>query len=389
MIKFSIQKLIVKYVRVTSISEALGGSIRIVDETLTDLEGKIVTTRHELPYSVARAFKKVKKGGNYLVPINVAVTYYGDQIIHIEERPCNLVLPEGVNWRSASEFTINTRLTELTSVDPHLWYIDMHTIYKVPANFKKAEAHQKLTEDGKFVSVAVESYPLKNLHMTNLFDLSTGRTMVAFIPKVGSPVFTAPIWKNVNTIRTGEAVDEDESKKPVHQVSKDQSQKFRFDVMDDSHAVNLEFVISAAKTMGEHFGYDHIAPLNLDRLMIELSTVNLPNVRKSVRNTYDTGLRFKVTMAWLIGYVPKCKTITQYCEIRGLMKQLCTTGVMDLKSIRTVNSTPAPQMIDRDDAYQHVVTNFDRTFLSGYMYNKLTPSTSKSNLTTNTIGAAD
>jgi hypothetical protein len=61
--------------------------------------------------------------------------------------------------------------------------------------------------------------------------------------------------------------------------------------------------------------------------MIELHTVNLPNIPKQVKATYDIGIQFTHTLAWLLGLSRKANTIDTYVMMRSLLKYLTTKGI--------------------------------------------------------------
>lgn len=135
-----------------------------------------------------------------------------------------------------------------------------------------------------------------------------------------------------------------------------------FDRVDEYLCVNLAFVIKAARELVDIFGYDSIEPFNLPALMLQMKTVNLPNVSSSVKQTYDSGIPFTHALAWLLGLLRKTETLEAYLTIRSLMKHLTTKGVyrknafdttsvyrtghspdtVPLKSIEQAAATPAP-----------------------------------------------
>lgn len=132
----------------------------------------------------------------------------------------------------------------------------------------------------------------------------------------------------------GVAPDDDEDDDDVVQFDGDENrprldEPGTFDMIDESLAVNLNFALKAGQEIGKKFGYEFVEPLQLPRLMIELHTVNLPNVPAEVKATYDIGLKFTHAMAWLLGMSRKTKEddLETYIMMRSLMKYLTKRGI--------------------------------------------------------------
>jgi hypothetical protein len=103
--------------------------------------------------------------------------------------------------------------------------------------------------------------------------------------------------------------------------------KFSFDDINSHLSVNLNFALKAGAEVGALFGYDAIQPLQLPRLMVELRTVNLPNIPNTVKSTYDIGVSFTHSLAWLLGMTRKADTLETLLVVRSLMKYLTQRGV--------------------------------------------------------------
>jgi hypothetical protein len=290
------------------------------------------------------------KPASYLVAIDACVVWYGDQILYVESRNMNdvhnhITLPSGRDWISRSEMNFDRYLKNL----PGEWYTDGSYLYQLPADLDHYLEHAEyLTNDGMFRGVLVESYKFANLEFSQLMEETATRSCVACVSN-NSVVMTPPIWKNILDIRK-EGGGEDN---PENSVS-------RFDLINRKFSVNLEFGLNAGRTIGEVFGYDAISPLQLDELMIRLCTVNLPNVPKSVRATFDIGMPFLQAFAWVVGMTGKTTTMSDYTKMRSLLKQLCTKGIFTTKSIDDVYATPkaaqqgSPKMLDPKDALASV-----------------------------------
>jgi len=103
---------------------------------------------------------------------------------------------------------------------------------------------------------------------------------------------------------------------------------------------------------------------------VTLNTVNLPQVSKAIRTTYDTQKTFKLCLAWLFGYLNRCETIEQYVAIRGLIKMLCNTGLFERKSVENLLDKPAPDVVERETALYNVLSKWKDLSISTYFLNK-------------------
>lgn len=356
MFKFDLQKLKVVNVHTISITTALGGSITIIDEEATEREGKRVTRRLEIPFAVARAFIKTNKHSRFLVPIEVAVTYYDNMIVSIEKKLPNALYDEDGNWTSTSDYVARRILPEVTQQGD--WYTDGVNIYCVPDDWQDSSNREPLTADGRFYAVTTKGVRFQDMPFINLMKHPATRSCVAFKSANGC-VLSPAIWKNVMDIR-GQRKFENDDRRAMK----------RFDLLCQQRFVNLEFVLSAGKQLGEMFGYEHIEFLELDRHMINLNTVNLPKVPKAIRSTYDTQLQFTTCLAWLFGYLTRCQTLEQYCSIRGVIKTLCNKGLFDRKSTEVLFDQEPPEAISDKQALENITKRWDQLAISMYFMNK-------------------
>lgn len=343
-----------EYVELKSVSQALGGSVRIIDQDASEQQDKEVTVRYEVPFSVARDFVKTHKPASFIVPKDACIVWFGDQIVAIETRPDtdhrHIDLPSGQSWMSLAQLNFNRTLSK-QAVGPN-WFTDGTFVYELPSNLEaQIQSADYLTHDGLFRALSVEAYKYTNLSDTRLMDERLTRSCVACIHPNGDVILTPPIWKNVLDIRKQSGEKESDT------VS------YRFDMINTEFHVNLEFGLNAGRTIGSVFGYNQISPLMLDELMIHLRTVNLPKVPKSTRATFGIGLNFLEAFAWVAGKTAQCENMSDFSKMRGLMKQLCTKGIFRTQTLDRIykKDVPqnAPQMIDPAQALRHVEDNVD------------------------------
>lgn len=332
MIPFDIKLLTVEYVRLKSVTTALGGSVTIVDPKRST-KTKEVLTKVRVPLAVARQFMQTYAVRQYLKPVRTAVVRYQGQPVALERHPQG-TLADDMPWESNCETNVRSRVPYLMKAetpfwDKPLWFIDGTYVYTHPHR-NPLEGTKSKSLDGAFREVPIRAIKLANLGLeTGNIDCED-RVSLLFRAKDGTYGMSPPIWKTLETIgnaqfnrASGEGDDiEDVGDDMIGLAGED-----HFDRIDELLCVNLAFLIKAGRELADIFGYDSIEPLNLPALMLEMKTVNLPNIKKAVKQTYDSGIPFTHVAAWLIGLLNQVQTMDSYLVIRSLLKYLSTKGV--------------------------------------------------------------
>lgn len=360
MIAFDSSKLSVEVVELKSITTALGGSITVVDRS----KPKGVT-RVDVPMAACRAFIKKHKISKYLIPVLTAVVRYGNHVISMERHPLgSLGVKEQVGldgtiqvWRSDSQISIENYIKPSTSQGK--WYFDGRYVYKFNNEIKDVlKCATKLTQDGLFRGVDVHSIDMQDMTSRSKMEL-TERCCLAFVTQGGLYSISPPIWKNIESIGNSQLASisdriDEENIKILGNTN------FNFDQIDNNLAVNLNFALRAGNEISKLYGFESIEPLRLADLMIELHTVNLPNIPKQVKATFDVGIKFTHTLSWLLGLSRRANTLESYIVIRGLMKYLTQKGIFkndtlkashifvdgkSMKDIETINITTKLQEV--------------------------------------------
>lgn len=324
MIPFDISQVHVEHVHLKSVTTALGGSISVVNPKRSTPDREFYT-KIRIPMAVARAFIKLHEVRNYLKPVLTAVTFYGNHAVALERHPLGSAgkeVTEGLFgqrfWVSKSEQNLDDVLMPLTMAGD--WYTDGTHVFQVHQHDKDTATY--LSSDGRFRAVEVQS--VKFAKISQLSNTPTElRTCLQFVASTGQSVMTSPIWKRLDTIG-GRQIDRANGDEDDVGIATD---RFQFDRVDQFLSVNLAFTLKAAREVSKLFGYDAIEPLNLDTLMIQLRTVNLPNIPKAIKQTFDTGLPFTHAVAWLIGLTSRTETLESYMVLRSLLKYLTTKGI--------------------------------------------------------------
>lgn len=325
MIRFDASKVRVEHVHIKSVTAAMGGSVSIVDKKRSTAK-KEVYTRVKIPHALARDFIITHKIASYIKPVVSAIVYYQDKVIAIERHPLgNLGREETeglmgkVRWESNCERQLREWL--LPVVNDSEWYIDGVFLYQ----FTTGLFGPALSSDLRFRQVNVSAIKLADLASERI-DFED-RVCLMYTARNGQQAVSPPIWKSLEgigqrQIDRASAEDGDDDYRDDDDIDAHQ-----FDKVDEMLCVNLAFGMKAAREVAGVFGYDAIEPLSLPDLMLKLKTVNLPNVAKAVKQTYDIGLPFTHTVAWLLGLLRTVDTLDSYIVVRSLLKYLTTKGV--------------------------------------------------------------
>lgn len=353
MIPFDITQLYVEHHYVKSLTTALGGSISVVDDERST-DDKEVYKKIKTPMAVVRKFVEANnKVSRYLQPVLTAVTFYGDHVVALERHPYNKngdlienLAGELVNWTSQSEHNLDKYVMPLTRNDD--WFIDGSFIYTF--SDKDIANATQLSGCGRFNAVEVRAFKLADIHRSDKMVNPETRSCLLYKTACGSTAMSPPIWKQLSGVgekALGLTEDEDNGSVSADALGVVQG-AHQFDRIDDTLAVNLSFVLTAGKKIADVFGYDSIEPLGLDELMIQLRTVNLPRVANEVKQTFDTGLPFTQTVAWLLGLTTRAESLDGYIVLRSLLKYLTTKGIYRRNSF-------TPSAVYRPDQNQNSV----------------------------------
>lgn len=341
MIQFQPDLLTTEIVYLKSVTTALGGSISVSASDVNST--KEVLTRIPVPLAVARSFIQLhKKITKYLKPTLTAIVRYDGLVIALERHPLSSlgvletdsVFGKKV-WEPACVGNIELFIKPLVARGDRDWFFDGRYIYAFSSNDMTNVLYTAdyLTKGGKYRKVAATSIDIQELADRTKLTPSE-RSCLAFVTKDKNFAVSPPIWKDLSDVgasqlkKAGVVSDDDydEDDEGSGDVTGSKT-KFSFDDIDSHLSVNLNFALKAGGEVGTLFGYDAIQPLQLPRLMVELKTVNLPNIPNTVKSTYDIGISFTHSLAWLLGMTQKAETLETLLVVRSLMKYLTQRGV--------------------------------------------------------------
>lgn len=329
MIEFDISKFRVELVHLKYISKSMGGTMSILDTSNKKKGEKF--KKLSIPTHVADAFIRMPENlSHYIKPVLTAVCYYGDIIVALQRHPLG---NEGKEYyetlfgRKYWESNIADNIKKIIETETRYgnWFIDGAVIYSFTN-----EPPTDLSSDRKFQALEVDSFRLTDLSKANP-ELSK-RTCIAFMAKNGKTVISPPVWSSMDNVgnRKVEHLGEDEAMS----LGIDEHQ---FDKVDRLLAVNLNFALRASSVLIDHFGYESIEPLRLDDLMVKLRTVNLPKLDKSIKTTYDIGMKFTHAIAWIVGLGDKGTTLESYGAVRSILRYLTSRGIVHKSALAKDN----------------------------------------------------
>lgn len=362
LITFDPSKLRFEKVKIKTATTALGGSIRVLDEKAFEKTGKESFIRYDAPMAVVRDFLVRNHYPKFLHPAEASLTFYEDRILTIELAPRtqnNERVTEGLfgerEWISQAE--VNWQTARRPEMSDGLWYFDGVYAYTFnnPNLRNVIEQSIPLSDNNMFRETQVFALNLTRLNagaytlakskkkkraIEDQFELEE-RSAIAFV--CGEDyVISPPIWRTLGsekwTSTRNKAIDERED--GIFDSSA------AFDSIDQKFFVSLSFVLAAGADIAREFGYEAIAPLQLPKLMIQLKTVNLPNVAKEIKNTFDAGITFSQAMAWLLGLLYRASTNDQVFAVRRMMKYLSTRGIYLRSKLKATNITQNEHLTD-------------------------------------------
>lgn len=386
LVKFDPKLIRVERVKFKQVSMALGGSIRYLDEAHFKKTGREKYRRLFCPMAVARNFNVRYMTPRFVQPTEGAITFYEDRVVALELQPKDFKgqrIVDGAfgkrEWLTASETALDAILELASDMKQGKWFFDGTYAYSFASDDLEAivnSAH-RMTRDGMFREVRCKAFNLTRLsnssriHLVSVAGVTKTRRgkqkggMEATTLEERSclalvlnrkHVISAPIWKQLGERMDAKGGEHEEKEDGVFEASRGLEQ------IDQTVFVNLSFALACARDISEHFGYASVAPLQLPRLMIQLKTVNLPNVDKTIKSTHDIGLSFIHGLAWLLGLLSRSKNLDQADSVRRHLKYLTTKGIYRRSKLEEKNIKQEARVEDKVPMISHAdaLANFDK-----------------------------
>ena len=325
-------------IKLKSISTMMGGQLSYLDPSRST-STKEVFGRMKVPSNVALLYKKINKITQYLVPQDVCLMKYDGQIVAVEKHGSYIddhkkntnLAGEEIEWKSYMEINFGKIMKDLYN-SVKQWYFDGSFIYTFDCDVTElGNAGVAVTSDGKFRSVSCAAYRVAMMYASQCPNQSSRQCLV-YKTNSGIVTVTPPIWSALGNVRKSKMDTNNNDLETDGLMS-------QFDRIEELMAVNLNFALAAGTTLSKQFGYKSIEPLQLPKLMIQLKTVNLPNLSAGVKSTFDIGMTFTQAMGWLMGCLYRVETFEEMLAIRKLLKYLPSRGVFNRDSVRKMKRT--------------------------------------------------
>lgn len=321
LIKFDRSRIVFRKVKIKSIN-ASNGYIVLEDGKRLECTSSLVTTIYKSIYGIT----------SFAIPAEFCLMMYDGLVVGLEKSVVNnryVIASNGdmVEWRP---LMIDKLEKVMLKIHPdYNYYFDGSYVYTFANNDIRSKLRygRKMTDDGKFVSVDVSAVNLSNIMGDTIYF--SRRNCLGYIASNGEYSVTSPLWSTLVNI------GESNMKKASMEIKGGMTQ---FDKVDRNMIVSLQFAIYSGKMLSRVFGYHSLDFLQLPKLMIQLNTVNLPNVPVDIRNTFDIGIPFTQCMAHLMGLMKKCKNLEEVCMMNKIIKYLSTKGIYSRKAISATHN---------------------------------------------------
>jgi hypothetical protein len=323
MIKFDPAKVTFKKIKLKTIN-ALSGSIQVIDETV---RGKEKTYKMECHNSITRLFKKTYNITFFTVPYECAIMLYDGHIVALEKAVINERFTEGLNgiieWVPQMERVYSTVQSLMNA--QYDWYFDGSYVYSFGCSLEDAITGGKfLSRSGNFRSLVAQAIHINYIGISSDVYVES-RNCLAYVANNDVFSITPPIWKTLEGIGSNKIKSEDTIGLTT-----------QFDKVDNNLMVNLQFAIVAGTALTRQFGYQSIEPLQLPKLMVQLKTVNLPQISTEIKQTFDIGLSFTQAMAWLLGINRNITTYEEMITMKKLFRYLSTNGIFSKQELSNI-----------------------------------------------------
>jgi hypothetical protein len=339
-------------IKISNLSYSFGGTLTILDEERSTPE-RDVFKRYPIPLALARVFKEKYKISRFLVPIEGCIMTYQNNVIAIEKAQFN------ERYYMDSNDEIHEWQPIMESVFKHIklltysgnWYFDGSYIYTFRNYNNVYDAiinGEPLNEKGNFRAVKVDAIRVTYVGYTNEVNIEN-RQCLAYLTSTGEYSISPPIWKQMSGLGNSNLKKVKESEM-IGLTS-------QFDKVDAVMGVNLNFALQAGNILTKQFGYKSIEPLQLPKLMIQLKTVNLPRISSEIKQTFDIGMTFTQTIAWLLGLQKNLTEYDQMLALRKLFKYISIKGIFAKKSLTDIriNENVSVPLLTRQQAEQNAI----------------------------------
>ena len=335
--RFEPSMITFKKVKISNLSYSFGGTLTILDEDRST-PGHDVYKRYPIPLALARVFKEKHRISKFLVPIEGCIMMYRGNVVAIEKAAFNERYYTDSNeeikeWQPTMEGVF--KKIKLMTYSGN-WYFDGSYIYSFRNHATKADdvkqaiqAGELLSDDGCFRAVHADAIRITYAGYTNEIYIED-RQCLAYQASNGEFSISPPVWKQMSGLGNRNLKKKSNEYELIGLTN-------QFDKVDRVMAVNLNFAMQAGNILTKEFGYKSIEPLQLPKLMVQLKTVNLPRISQEIKQTFDIGMTFTQTIAWLLGMQKNVTEYEQMLALRKLFKYLSVKGIYTRKALTDIH----------------------------------------------------
>lgn len=237
-----------------------------------------------------------------------------DNLYHSKGLPCILVVYEGIvlayeiiiggERNTAYNIENLKRLLDEQDLNDG-WYFDNEKFYRLDA--KPSE---------NFVDTQMTRY-IDPIHLTYSNSIDITHTDVILITKDNSVLIQTPPISNTLDRRASS-----------HNL---------FKIDQDINFVSLSCLLNICDSLTKLYGGEIIERFDIPQYMIRHKTVNLSNLPINVKDKSSTSEKPIIMLAFILGLMVKESNTKNIRELTRLVKQVCRTGVVDVRDTNSEN----------------------------------------------------
>jgi hypothetical protein len=310
MIKFEKELLTIKYLYITKVS-----THGIITHVENEVEKKL-----KCPKYIIQQFKKITHRSSFKKGRKSCILMYDGYPVSIETPYARMTETKLqseflAEWVSSFERGMENVKTFLENDKEHTAYIDGKFIFLLENKLTELETGEVPYE--KMQMASDDGFYTANCRAFNLKTIGKVREEAKNIHSVR----TCIIYHTLNPA-TGKYVTAVSPTVSGVKYRDKETKAVNFDKMDKAFYVNLNFILSSTKTVGESYGYDSIAFLDLEEILIKMNTVNLFSFPNYIRNITPIKQSFKECLSWIIGLSYRENKIEYLLEYRAILAGL-------------------------------------------------------------------
>lgn len=295
---------------------------------------------------VSKSFFKNNAMKEFSNPRLASLNYYGGDIVSIEIQMYSFYLKgfqDPMRWQSNFSKVLRELENKIESID--IAYINGQEIFWLEDKDDKFNTFS-ITTDGCFklhkVSyVSLSKMGLSREHLINtkkeiesenldeeiektrnsaMLNISSGKVMAYYpnneFPELESICVYSPVLKTSN-IGMGKKKKTDEDIKIFSLTNK-----------DNPCFVNIQFVLKAAKTIGNLYGHDAVDFLDIPKIIADTGEINFYSIDKESRKNTPVDISATDSLAWLMSFIYGENCLNNQRELSNMFSYIINYGLV-------------------------------------------------------------